>query len=468
MPLLLDLSDGLGRTLILAVYAGRRTATSVFLQRAALVTATVVYLIVGLLLTGVAVARSRLSRIPLSLSLIYLIVGIALGPLGFGLLNIHPVDDALLLERIAEIAVIVSVFTSGLKLRAAVGSNQWRLPVQLAVGSMVLTVGLVAAVGVVGLGLSLGAAVVLGAVLAPTDPVLASDVQMRAPSDGDVVRSGLTGEAGMNDGTAFPFLMLGLGLLGLHELGELGWRWVAVDVIWAITGGLAVGAALGWMTARGVLHLRSAHREAVGVDDFLALGLIALAYGTALLVHTYGFLAVFAAGVALRQVELNSTPSEVPPSDLIASAEEAEEDIATDRERAPSYMARAVLQFNEQLEHIGEVVVVVIVGSMLGSVSVPTEVVWLAPLLFIVIRPISVLAGSLGARASFADRGLMGWFGIRGIGSIYYLMFAIVHGLEPERAEALAGLTLTIVAISVVVHGISVTPLMKQRSGPDE
>lgn len=425
--------------------------------------ATAWYIVVGLLLIGVALARTSLSRLPLSLALIYLCVGFVLGPVGAGLLVIHPIDDAALLERIAEIAVIVSVFTTGLKLRSPLTSREWQLPVQLALGSMVVTIGLVALVGVVGLGLSLGAAIVLGAVLAPTDPVLASDVQMRAPSDDDTVRTSLTGEAGMNDGTAFPFLMLGLGLLGLHDLGDLGWRWIVVDVVWAVLGALAVGGVLGWLTARVVLQLRSVHREAFGVDDFLALGLIALAYGVALLIHTYGFLAVFAAGVALRQVELAATPADVTPDDLPAPSVEADEEIAADPERGPSYMARAVLEFNEQLEHIGEVLVVIIVGAMLATVAIPLEVLWFAPLLFLVIRPISVLLGSLRTNATYAERGLMAWFGIRGIGSIYYLTFAIVHGLKPEQAEALTGVTLAIVAVSIAVHGISATPLMAWR-----
>lgn len=114
---------------------------------------------------------------------------------------------------------------------------------------MIATVGMVTVLGVYGLGLSLGAAVLLGGILGPTDPVLASDVQVASASDRDRLRFALTGEAGLNDGTAFPFVMLGLGLLGHHDLGAFGWRWFAVDVASAITAGIAIGGVLG--TAMG-------------------------------------------------------------------------------------------------------------------------------------------------------------------------------------------------------------------------
>jgi NhaP-type Na+/H+ or K+/H+ antiporter len=138
--------------------------------------------------------------------------------------------NAVLLERLTEVAVLVSLFTCGMKLEFRWRDGRWRIPVQLATVSMVLTVAAVTALGVYLLNLPLGAAVLLGAILAPTDPVLASDVQVSNPGDRDRLRFGLTGEGGLNDGTAFPFVMLGLGLLGLHELGEGGWRWWAIDV----------------------------------------------------------------------------------------------------------------------------------------------------------------------------------------------------------------------------------------------
>jgi NhaP-type Na+/H+ or K+/H+ antiporter len=222
-----------------------------------------------------ALSGTLVKRLPLTTSFLYLIAGLALGPTWLGLITLQPVRDAALLERITEIAVIISLFTAGLKLRTPLRDSLWKLPLRLASVSMMLTVGLVAWVGVVMLDLPLGAAILLGAVLAPTDPVLASDVQVSDVQDRDRLRFSLTGEAGLNDGTAFPFVMLGLGLLGLHDMGEtpfVGWRWIAIDVVWAIIGGLGIGALLGLMIGRLVIYLRREHKEAVGLDDFLALG----------------------------------------------------------------------------------------------------------------------------------------------------------------------------------------------------
>src|SRR5688572_914725 len=192
------------------------------------------FVIAGVLFIAMALGSTLLKRLPLTTGLLYLTVGVAVGPEGLGLLDLDPLTGAPVLERLTEVAVIVSLFTAGLKLRLDWRDPRWSLPLRLATVSMALTVGLIALVGVAVLGLPLGAAILLGAVLAPTDPVLASDVQVAHVRDEDTVRFGLTGEAGMNDGAAFPFVMLGLGLLGLHDLGDFGWRWLAVDVLWAV------------------------------------------------------------------------------------------------------------------------------------------------------------------------------------------------------------------------------------------
>ncbi|HST60345.1 MAG TPA: cation:proton antiporter [Longimicrobium sp.] len=421
------------------------------------------FVIVGLLFVVMALARTVVQRLPLSTAMLYLAAGAALGPLGLGLLDVDVYEQSGIWERVTEVAVLVSLFAAGLKLRVPLSDGRWILPVRLATVSMVVTVGLITLVGVWAMGLSLGAAVLLGAVLAPTDPVLASDVQVTAASDRDRLRFGLTGEAGLNDGTAFPFVMLGLGLLGLHELGEGGWRWIAVDLLWAVAAGLGTGIVLGTLVGQLVLYLRREHREGVGLDDFLALGLIALSYGVALLVLGYGFLAVFAAGLALRRIELQASHGEEPPEDVEVAAASAEaEKLATHPEKAPAYMAQATLGFTEQLERIGELTVVLLLGGMLSWSFLPREALWFIPLLFLVIRPVAVYAGLLGSGATPAQRRLIAWFGIRGIGSVYYLTYAMQHGLPEELARTLAALVLATVAVSAVVHGVSVTPLMQR------
>lgn len=421
---------------------------------------TIWFTIIGVLLIGMALVGSVLRRLPLTSALLYLLIGVGLGPIGLGLIRVDPVQSAVWFERITEIALLISLFTTGLKLRSPLSEGRWLLPLRLATVSMMATIALITLTGVYGLGLPLGAAILLGAILAPTDPVLASDVQVEHASDRDRLRFGLTGEAGLNDGTAFPFVMLGMGLLGLHELGEGGWRWFALDIVWATLGGLSIGWLLGALVARFVLYLRREHREAVGLDDFLALGLIALSYGVALLMHTYGFLAVFAAGLALRRVERQAS-GEKPEEKMVNAALSGENDeIATDPEKAPSYLAQAVLGFNQQLERISELTVILLLGGILTTQYLAIDAFWFILLLFLVIRPVSVALGLLGSASGGLQRGLMAWFGIKGAGSIYYLMYAINHGLPPELTGRLTALTFTVVVSSIVAHGVSVTPLM--------
>jgi NhaP-type Na+/H+ or K+/H+ antiporter len=206
-------------------------------------------------------------------------------------------------------------------------------------------------------------------------------------------------------------------------------------VVWAVVGGLAIGAAAGSLVGRFVVYLRRTHKEAVGLDDFLSLGLLALAYGAALAAHTYGFLAAFAAGLALRRVESAAAaeaPAYEPAPDVSAAAHAGDaEKVATDAKTAPAYMASAVLGFNEQLERMFEVALVLLLGGMLTRDYLPTEAIWFVPLLLLVIRPLAVAIGLVGSpAASTTQRGLVSWFGIRGIGSVYYLMYAVNHGLD--------------------------------------
>jgi len=339
------------------------------------------------------------------------------------------------------VALLIALFTVGIKLRVPVGDWRWSVPLRLATVSMLLTILGVAAAGYWLLGLPPGLALVLGAALAPTDPVLASDVQLRGAHDRDTLRFALTGEGGLNDGTAFPFVLLGLGLAGLHDIGSHGLRWLALDVVWSVIGGLGIGFLIGAAVARGVRRLRAWRNDAAIFDEFLLLGVIGLSYGAALAAHTLGFLAVFAAGLALRRAD-----------DIHAGSR----DVADKPPLTPS-----MLNVNEQLERIVEVAIVLLVGAMISTGYWSGAGLLVAALLLLVIRPISVWLGLLGDPTGRAPRRLLAWFGIRGIGSVYYAVYVAGHDIRYGQATELLSCVFTVIAASILVHGVSATPLME-------
>ncbi len=422
---------------------------------------TIWYLIVGVLLVAMGLMESVLQRLPLSPAMFYLPVGFLLGPSGLGLIHIDSTEHAALLTVITEVALLVSLFTVGLKLRVPLSDTIWWLPVRLGFLAMIITTALLAAIGVSLLHLPLGAAILLGAILAPTDPILASDVQIKDVGDHDRIRFGLSGEGGMNDGTAYPLVMLGLGLLAVPEAVSYTGGWGLLLTLWGIAAGFGSGWLMGWAVGRLVVYLRHHHRSALGMEEFLTLGLIALSYGFAHLVHGIGFVAVFATGVAMRRIE-HAASGEKPPDAVIGPVPVgAEETVATHPQKASAYMTEMVLGFNQQLEHIAEFVMVLLVGILLSGSGFSAEGAIMAALLFLVVRPLAVGAALIGAKRAPLQHGLIAWFGIRGIGSLYYLMFALQYHWLPQLTERFVSIVVTVVAISVVVHGISSTPLME-------
>jgi NhaP-type Na+/H+ or K+/H+ antiporter len=397
------------------------------------------YLLAGVLLVGIALLGRFLDRLPVSAAMIYLLVGLGLGPAGANALELHPLRQLELLESLTEVALLIALFTVGVKMRVPIGDARWSVPLRLATISMLLTIAGIAYAAKLLLGFPPGLALALGAALAPTDPVLASDVQLRSPQDRDTLRFGLTGEGGLNDGTAFPFVLLGLGLLGVHELGARGVHWLAVDLAWSTIAGLGIGFLIGDLLARGVRRLRARRRDAVILDEFLLLGVIALSYGVAIAAHALGFLAVFAAGLALRRAD----------------------DLGADARADTPPLTPSLLNVNQQLERIAEVAIVLLVGAMISTGYWSARGLALAALLFVVIRPLAIWLGLLGVPAAAAPRRLLGWFGIRGIGSVYYAVFIARHEIGYPAAVELLACVCTVVAASIVVHGISATPLME-------
>lgn len=429
--------------------------------------ATAWYLIAGVLLVAIGAAGPIMRRLWLTTSMLYLAVGIAVGPQVLSLLRLNLISNAAVLERVTEVAVIISLFAAGLKLRLPLADRRWIGPVLLASATMVVTVALTTGLGVWLLSLPLGMAILLGAAMAPTDPVLASEVQVDSPDDQDRLRVTLTGEAGLNDGTAFPFVLLAVGVCGLsmaespHELGAFGWRWVVIDLLWRISAGLAVGWWGGCALARLAIFIRSRINYSTGSDEMLSLGLISLIYGAALLVHSYAFLAVFAAAVALRRVEMahNEGQSEREALDAARAGED------NDPQHAPAVLIRDQMDVADALEKLVQVTLVILVGVMLPFERLGNPRVWLfAGLMLLVVRPLAVYLTVWMKDVKPVRKRLAAWFGIRGVGTLYYLTHGFSFGLADafsDAARLLCDVVLLTIAMSIIVHGITVTPLMR-------
>lgn len=415
---------------------------------------------VGALLVAMVLTGTLLGRIPLSSAMVYLALGWLLGPAVMDVLRPNPFEHAVALERFAEVALLISLFTVGLRLGVPLRDRRWRLPLRLAFVSMAAMVAMVTAIGVWWLGLPLGVAVLLGAILAPTDPVLAANVQAGSGAHQERVGFSLAAEGGLNDGSAFPFVMLGFGLLGSHELGPGLLRWWSLDLLWATLGGIAVGWALGAVTGRLVVHLRSRHVEALGLDEFLGLGLVGMAYGLAQISLASGFLAVFAAGLALARVREKPQPHTRPLPPAKRTEGHSYDTLATHSHHASATMRESVRGFNEQLEKFAELALVLMVGAMLAYAKPLPAAWWFVPLLLLVLRPLSVLLATAGEGLSAAQQVMIGWFGIRGIGSVFYLLFVLRDGVDVQVADTLVSLTLWTVVASIVAHGITAQPLM--------
>lgn len=429
--------------------------------------------VLGTLLLILTLASTYLRWLPITTSALYLAFGLAIGPLGLGLWQDSFFQVVGWLEHLTEIAVLVSLFIGGMKLRLAFKDPAWRSAYLLAGPVMLTSILGVALVGHLGLGLELGVALLIGALLAPTDPVLASLVQVNHARDFDRVRYGLSGEAGLNDGMAFPFVIFALSFIAAGESTD-GWLadWALQRLLWAVPAGLLIGFYLGQGVGRLAIVLRSRHADAaLSPNDFLALALIALSYFIAENLGAWGFLATFAAGVGLRHAEIASSGrSAIPAEDVVPAlpkAGEAAQPKAGERLGAQAAQPKVaaglligeILSFGHILERILEVLLVTLLGALL-ALHWDWRALPLGLALFCVIRPLGVWLLVRVRCIDTRQRLLLGWFGIRGIGSLYYLSFALNQGLASGAAEAASGLTLSVVALSILLHGLTTQPLL--------
>src|ERR671921_260611 len=279
--------------------------------------------LVGGLLLLMALSSAYLRNLPISTSAIYLALGLAIGPLGFDWIRIDLGEDVRWFERLTEVGVIVALFVGGLKLRLPLNDPAWIAAYRLGGPIMLATIAGVALCAMLLLGLDPATALILGAVLAPTDPVLAGTVKVSSAGDHDRMRYGLSGEAGLNDGAAFPFVIFGLLWAEHGGAGEWITGWALHRLLWAVPAGLLLGFLLGRGVGRLAIWLRTHQQDTGAPSDFLALALIALSYVGAEFIGAWGFLATFAAGVGLRHAELHVS-QETPHPELAKNPERNE------------------------------------------------------------------------------------------------------------------------------------------------
>ena len=399
---------------------------------------------IGLLFLGLALfaavgALSHQRERAFSAALIYLGIG-TLAAVVIGLGGVHwldPVDDALLIERVTEIAVIVALFGTGLKLDRALSWGSWNSVVRLLAVAMPLTIGAIALFGVAAMGLSLGAAILLGAALAPTDPVLAGDVGVGPPGEEEESEPNfaLTAEAGLNDGLAFPFVLLGLFVAGEGGSSWLG-EWLAADVAYAVLVALLVGAVAGYGIAGLVVALRKRDLLLRELDGWLAVATVLAVYGLTETVGAYGFIAAFASGVAFRRYE-----------------------------HAHEYN-QTVHRGAETVENFAELAVILLLGSMLTleGLGEPGVGGWLlVPVLIVLVRPLAVAVSCLRSGLDMRARMFVGWFGVRGIGTLYYVAVGVGAGVVSAEEQVVVTWTaIACVLISIAVHGVTASPLSRR------
>jgi sodium/hydrogen antiporter len=372
----------------------------------------------------------------ISFPMILVLLGMAIFALPTGFERLDPIRHGEIASRLTEFGVIVALTGAGLKIDRRVGFKRWRTTWMLLCVTMTLTIGAVAVLGWWALGFAPATAMLFGAALAPTDPVLASDVQVGAPGSGetDEVRFALTSEAGLNDGLAFPFTNAAIAMTTVSGLGWMG-EWLLVDVFYKIAAGMVIGylagKGLAYLLFRvGDHHTKLAHSR----EGLVAVAVTLIAYTVTEFAHGYGFIAVFVAALAVR-----------------------------DFERDHEYH-KELNRFADQLERLASAVILLLFGGavvngLLGSISWTMGLI--AAAIIFVVRPLAGLAGIAALGMPKVEKRAIAFLGIRGIGSLYYLAFAL-HEAEFEGARELWAAVSIVVIASIVIHGFTAKPAIQK------
>jgi NhaP-type Na+/H+ or K+/H+ antiporter len=389
----------------------------------------------GLLIALVAWLPLALRRLPLSLPIVCLFIGGLIYIVPYVGVDPSPTAHPYATERLTEFIVIVALMGAGLKIDRRFSLNGWAVTWRLLLITMPLSILAIMFIGTSILGLGVVGALLLAASLAPTDPVLAADIQVAGPQEGgeDIVRFALTSEAGLNDGLAFPFVHLAI-VLSLAAASDESWftQWLTLHVFWEIIAGIGcgwiVGKVFGWATFK-----MPGDTLAKTGDGLVAIAATFVSYGVSEMIHCYGFFAVFVTALTLRNSHRDHD------------------------------FQRDMHDITEQIERIAMMLLLLAFGGAIVNGSLAgvgwAEVVTVV-LILLVVRPVTGLLGLVGVRATPGEKLTIAFFGIRGVGSFYYLAYGINHGNFQDSDRLWVVLSL-VVLVSILMHGLTVTPAMR-------
>ncbi len=361
------------------------------------------------------------------------------------------IEHARAAQLLSEMALLVCLFCTGLRISAPFDFATWRMPLRLGLLTLPVTVVLVAGAANVFLGLPFAQALLLGAILGPTDPVLASDLKVPTADRGDAVRFALTAEGALSSTLALPIVLFAIGVSGHHDLGPLALRWLGLDVVWA----LASGALLGWLVgglgahalARLDMHGSGSQLGLTGLILFASV--VALTYGVSVLAHANGFVAVLGAGMALAR---GGAPWPRTRARWLGAS-------------AQPRFARTLGSSAGRVGRLAELAMVIVLGALLTISRVRPALILFALAVLVGVRPLAARLALVGCRGAELERQLVAWFGIRGVASIYYAMFAVEQGLGASAASELTAITLAVLATSIALHALTALPLASTPAG---
>jgi sodium/hydrogen antiporter len=391
---------------------------------------------IGLASLAMAWMPSISQRTKISYSIAYVLFGMAVYSLVPALPDANPFSNPSVAVHLTELVVIISLMGTGLKIDQRFTLKAWKVPFRLVSVTMLLSIAAMTALAYYGLKFDLASAILLGAVLAPTDPVLASDVQVGPPLEEreDKTRFSLTAEAGMNDGTAFPLTWLAVVAASASLNRETITLWFVRDVLYRMAAGVAMGVLMGRVLAYLVFKVPQQNKNIVVRDGFVGLATTLLIYGLTELVWGYGFIAVFVTAVTLRNYELHHK------------------------------YHRRLHDFTEQVERILVAIVLLLFGGLLvhGILnSLNSAMVWISILFVLFIRPLTAIIVMLDENFRFKEKLAIAFFGIRGMGSLFYLSFGLNKGIFKHERELWAIVSFIIV-ISILIHGFTATTVFQK------